>query len=406
MQQIIVEKPYRFIPPHRGDWIPTLIQRFHVVDWYLKRFEGITSYEVRHGDRLRESLRQRRGIILAPNHCRYADPIAMGWVAREVDVFIYSMASWHLFNQSRLQTFAIGLCGGFSVYREGVDRQSLETAVGIITEAKRPLVVFPEGTVFRSNDLLQPLMDGVAFLARAAARRRIKHGLGDVVIHPVAIKYLFRGNLEESIEPILSSLEQRLAWNRLGKSEHLLDRIARIDEAQLALKEIQYLGRAQCGTMSHRRTRMVEHLLIPLEIQWLGKPQESDLLPRVKQLRSAIVPCLFEAKFAHERRMQLWSQLADIYLAQQIASPVSDYLNVPTDTRVLETVERIEEDMTDRTTLQRPLHAVLEVGEAIDVDGSKPAKGETDPLMIQIASSLGQMLARLSTEAKPIIKPS
>ena len=56
MQKIIIEKPYRFIPPHRGNWWPNFIQRFRLIDRYLQRNQGIESYEVRHADRLRASL--------------------------------------------------------------------------------------------------------------------------------------------------------------------------------------------------------------------------------------------------------------------------------------------------------------------------------------------------------------
>ncbi len=60
--------------------------------------------------------------------------------------------------------------GAFSIYREGVDRQSIDLAVEILATGERPLVIFPEGAVFRTNDRLQPLLDGVAFLARTLPR--------------------------------------------------------------------------------------------------------------------------------------------------------------------------------------------------------------------------------------------
>ena len=64
--------------------------------------------------------------------------------------------------------------GAFSVYREGVDRQAINTAVDILVEGKRPLVIFAEGAISRHNDELMPLMDGTAFIARTAAKRREK----------------------------------------------------------------------------------------------------------------------------------------------------------------------------------------------------------------------------------------
>ena len=37
--------------------------------------------------------------------------------------------------------------GGFSVYREGMDRESLKCAVRVLSEGRSPLVIFPEGIV-------------------------------------------------------------------------------------------------------------------------------------------------------------------------------------------------------------------------------------------------------------------
>ncbi len=189
MQNIIIEKPYDFIPPHRGNWWPSFIQTFHLIDIYLRRGQGVESYEVRHAERLQTSLAAGHGIMLTPNHCRPADPIAMGWLAREVKTHVFAMASWHLFHQDRFTSWAIHKMGGFSVYREGIDRRAIETAIDILSAAERPLILFPEGAVTRTNDKLSALLDGVAFIARSAARKRQKKSRdGRVVIHPVALK--------------------------------------------------------------------------------------------------------------------------------------------------------------------------------------------------------------------------
>src|ERR1700681_3372700 len=49
------------------------------------------------------------------------------------------------FMQGRLQRWLLCRAGGFSVFREGLDREALKTASQILVEARRPLVVFPEG---------------------------------------------------------------------------------------------------------------------------------------------------------------------------------------------------------------------------------------------------------------------
>ena len=209
---VIVEKPYRFVPPARNELWPAFIQRFRLVDFYLRHKEGVVSYECRNVDRVKESIDAGHGILIAPNHCRYADPLVLGWLSREMGRHVYAMASWHLFNKGFIDRFSIPKMGGFSIFREGPDRQSLETAIETMVVGRRPLVVFAEGTTNRTNDHLQPLLDGVTFMARTAAKRREKIGGGSVVIHPVGIKYVFKGDIESWANQVLSDLEQRLSW--------------------------------------------------------------------------------------------------------------------------------------------------------------------------------------------------
>lgn len=403
MQDIIIEKPYRFIPPHRGRWFPSLMLKTGIIPWYLKRYEGVVSCRLEGVDYFRESQRRGYGVLLAPNHCRYADPVVLSYLACEADVLMYAMASWHLFHQNRFTAWAIRTMGAFSVYREGMDRQALDMAVDVLSTNERPLVVFPEGAVFRTNDVLQPLLDGVGFMARSAAKRRAKEGNDKpVVIHPVAIKYVFQGDLEKAVSKTLDNLERRLTWTSL-KREPILKRIHRVTMAMLSLKEIEYLGSPQSGTIVERQQRLVDHLLDPLELEWLGKSADGPIIPRIKALRMKIVPELTTGELQHAERDRRWLHLEKIYLSQQVASYPADYLTPPTtDTRILETVERLEEDLTDRANVHGPLEVVLRVGPAIEVPADRPPRGEEDPIMRSLRDELQRMLNELSTESRQV----
>ncbi|MEM8732654.1 MAG: 1-acyl-sn-glycerol-3-phosphate acyltransferase [Planctomycetota bacterium] len=400
MQDIIVEKPYAFIEPHRGNWVPSTIQRLRLVDHYLNYFEGVVSHEVRHIERLEESLRAGHGIILAPNHCRYADPLAMGWIARQAGVHVYAMASWHLFHQGRLQAFAIRMCGGFSVYREGLDRTSLDTAIEVVANAERPLVIFPEGTVFRNNDQISPLLDGVSFLARSAARKRKKADAGRVVIHPVGIKYLYGGDAAAAAEPVITRLEKQLTWSRTIPATDLVRRVNRLSEGLFALREIQFRGAPTDGPLSRRKQELVEAILGPIEEQILGQPQSGDVVPRIKTLRTKLMPDLLASQGTH-RRDEIWSWLEDIYAAQIVTAYPEAPLQSPTEMQLLETVERLDEDVNDHSQIHRPLHAILEIGEPIEASPDKPPRGEVDPIMGCLQTGIQSMLDRLKTESPP-----
>ncbi len=400
---VVVDKPYCFVPPHRGNGWPSFIQTFRLTDWYLRRHDGVVSHECRHLDRLQQSLAAGDSILLAPNHCRYADPLVLGWPAREAGTHVYAIASWHLFAKSWFDSFSIQKMGGFSLFREGTDRQSLETAIDILTTAERPLILFPEGTTNRTNDVLQPLLDGVAFIARTAAKRRAKANGGSVVVHPVGIKYLFKGDIQTWGNAAVTKLEQRLGW-RARTATPLLVRIESLAEALLATRETLYLGRAQTGLLADRRNRLISQLLEYAEARFSLAPDTTlGPLGRVRRLRTAVSPLIVQAE-NQSTKDELCHLLDGIELAQQLYSYPDRYLlNSPvTDTQVLETIERMQDDFMGKPDNPSPLHAVIEIGEPFTVSTDRPPRGEPDPLMVSIESSLREMIERLALEANQI----
>jgi hypothetical protein len=68
--------------------------------------------------------------------------------------------------------------------------------------------------------------------------------------------------------------------------------------------------------------------------------------------------------------------------------------------RLLETLERFEEDLTDEARVHGKLHAVIDVGEAIEVDTRRDRKAEVDPLMARIEQDLQAGLDRLAAECE------
>ena len=399
MQQIVFEKPYKFIPPHRGRWWATLIRDLNLHGIWLRRAEGVESYELRGQQHLIESLQAGHGILLAPNHCRVSDPLVMGWLAREVRCLVYAMASWHLFAQRGFMSWAIHKMGAFSVYREGIDRQAINVAIEILESAQRPLIIFPEGAVSRTNDRLQALLDGVAFIARTAAKRRAKKVKdGKVLVHCVAIKYLFEGDFDATADPVLSEIEQRLSW-RPKRDLPTDQRIAQVGLALFGLKELEYFGQTFPGALAERMQRLIDRLLSPLEQEWLGEVSGAAVIPRVKALRMKIMPDMVHGRIDDVERERRWRQLADIYLAQQISNYPPDYLDHLSVDRLMETIERFEEDLTDKARVHGQLKAVLEVGPAIEVSPRRDRRAAVDPLIVKIEKELQSMLDRLSLES-------
>lgn len=399
MQNIVLEKPYRFVPPcHSRIW-PKLLRPF--LPGYLNRAHGVTSVQLLGVEHLRASMQAGHGIMLTPNHARPCDPMVLGHLATALDTSFHIVASRHLFEQSRLQTFLLRRAGAFSIYREGMDREALKCSIQILTEARHPLVLFPEGVISRTNERLNHLMDGTVFIARNAAKQRAAlQPPGTVVIHPVAMRYFFEGNIATALAPVLERIERRLSW-RPQSDKSLQDRIYKVGDALLTLKEIEYFDAPQTGELHARLTALIDHLLVPLELEWLKSKRDKDVVGRVKNLRAAILPEMIAGEITETERRRRWQQLADIYLAQQLNFYPPDYFTPePTPEKLLETVERFEEDLTDQVTIHRPIRAVIAVGDAIPVPPTRERGIETDPIMQTIRDSLTTMITRLGANRR------
>ena len=389
MQGIVVDQPYSFVAPYRGNILPHLVGRLLITRLIRNRY-GVVSSEVHGAEKIRAAIDAGHGILITPNHPRPCDPMALYPLVRATRSLFFAMASWHIFMEGRLQRAVIRLMGAFSIYREGMDRTSLQCAIEILEQAQRPLVIFPEGAVSRTNDLLNPLMEGISTIARGAARKRAAGDGGKVIIFPLAIRYHFEGDLTETLEPVLEEIEQRLSWAP-QRNMDLLTRIRKIGGALLSLKEIEHLGGTQSGDLWERTDKLIDHLLHPLEKEWLDGHQDGSVVKRSKNLRAVILKGMVSGDIDDDERDRRWQQFAALYLAQQLSLYPRGYLSsdAPAE-RFLETVERFEEDLTDFARPHPPQHVTLHVCDGIEVPTEK-ARGD-DPLMGQVEASLREAL--------------
>jgi 1-acyl-sn-glycerol-3-phosphate acyltransferase len=288
MQNIVIDKPYQFVPPHRGRFWPAVFRPG--IRPYLSKVWGVNGVEFTGVDRLRAAVSERASIVLVPNHCRPSDPMIVNLLGFEAGSPSYTMASWHLFMGDRLTAWILRRIGAFSVYREGLDRAALKAAIELLAEAKRPLVIFSEGIITRANDRLAAFQDGPAFIARSAAKQRAKvEPQARTLLVPVALRYRFLGQLEESAKPVLDRIEARLTWEP-RRELPLIERLQRVGNAILGLKELELVGEVRPGWITDRLARLIDDILMPLEAEWKIKRREADVPGRVRTLRAAILP--------------------------------------------------------------------------------------------------------------------
>jgi 1-acyl-sn-glycerol-3-phosphate acyltransferase len=403
MQNLIVPQPYEFVPPRFNPLIYGTLKP--LLPLLLRKAYGVTSISYSGQEKLRQSLQAGHGILLAPNHSRPADPFVIAELGNACRRPVNIMSTWHIFMENRLQRYMLQRVGIFSVHRESVDRKALRCAEDILVAARHPLVMFPEAIVSRTNDHMNAFLRGSALVSRRAALRRRAVNDGQVVIHPIFIRYTFGGDVEARTSPVLAEVETRLGWQP-QKHVPLRERILKSGQALLASKEIEYLGSAGSGPLSERVRQLKEVVLQPVERKWISKIRHPDTMARVKAVRMRIFPRLLENSLAQAERDELWRDIADLYFVQQLHCYPENYLATPDNERLLEIVEHYEEDLTDKVRPHFPLHAEVHVGDALPVPAERNIYPHGDPLMASLRARMEGLMAasrkaRVAPEEKP-----
>jgi 1-acyl-sn-glycerol-3-phosphate acyltransferase len=358
-------KPYEFIPPYRGTFWYMLSRGY--VNRVLRKESGVVRSHFVGVSHFADSLQRKAGILLTPNHCRAADPLAVGLMAGECKQPLYYLASAHLFRQSRLRTWLLRRLGSFSIWREGPDREAIKESAQIVATAERPLVLFPEGTWFRRNDEVMPLQDGLSLIARQAA----KHSTRPLVLHPVGITYWALTDPTLAVEARLTALEKRLGWG--PQSHDVVARIERLGSALLAVREIEWFGKAREGSIDERLAGLVSAIVERSERLHLGRTHEGWALERIRRVRQHLTRKLLEKPDPAIR-----AELDVLLLAENLHAHSLAYLTAhPTHERLIETVQRIEETLLDTEPAPLvPLGVCVRVGPGIDLRSAAPSMAQ------------------------------
>ena len=104
----------------------------------MRRVYGTTKVEIVGADKLRASIAAGHGILLTPNHCREEDPFVLSMLAGEGSPSVLRRRYTICFRGNKLQAFLLRRAGAFSIYREGMDKQAVQTSIEILETAERP----------------------------------------------------------------------------------------------------------------------------------------------------------------------------------------------------------------------------------------------------------------------------
>jgi len=352
--------------------------------------QRLLEVEVRGAENLSGVLAEDCGVLITPNHCSHADCYAIHGAADQLGCCFQFMIAWQVFQRgNRLRRLALRQHGCFSVDREGTDMRAFRQAVEILQSSRHPLVVFPEGEVYHINDRLTPFRDGPAAMALLAARK----GKRPVVCVPCAMKYHYLQDPTPELLRLMDQLEQAVLWRPRGDLS-LPERIYRLAEGLLALKELEFLGHTGEGPVPERIAALIDSVLRRLDARHGVDTSGSTVPERVKALRHQAIEKMEKLAEDDPQYRQCGEDLDDLFLVVQAFSYPGNYVSEePSVERIAETLDKFEEDVLGVTTatIRGIRRATVTFGEPIAVEagrGKKTAPGDLTRLLEQHVQSL------------------
>lgn len=312
---------------------------------------------------MRAAIAAGKGVLITPNHSGHADALIMYQAADRIGTTLYFMTAWQVLGLSpAVKSLMFRQHGCFSVDREGTDLRAFKEAVDILQNRPQPLVIFPEGEVYHLNQRITPFREGPATIALSAGHR----GNRDVVCIPCGIRYEYVDDPTSELLKLMSRLEEALFWRPIP-GVPLEQRIYRVASAMLSLKEMEYLGRFQEGTIPQRVEHLSHSILERIERQHGLDPVGKIIPERVKACRQKNIAMLADNVPAADRAAAELN-LEDLYLVTQLFSYPGDYVaEQPNLYRMAETLDKFEEDILRQqtATIRGTRRATVTFGEAV-----------------------------------------
>jgi hypothetical protein len=393
------QKPYVFRPPkYSRFWGPALrcIARLA-----LKNHLNIRDIRVHGMERVAELARRGDSLLIAPSHADHADPSVLVVTSAKHGLSFRYMAAREGFERHPVTAFVLQHLGAFSVDREGADISAIKTAMQILQDGRAPLVIFPEGEIYHHHEQLGLLNEGVAtILLRSLGRMDSARACWLV---PTGMRYVYDESAVATFSARLDRLEDRIGWKPRPELP-VVDRIYRLGSGLLALKEEEYLGCTNPGSLVDRITGLRDKLIERVE-QRHGLDGAGKLIPeRVKAIRGRIRKRLLDEKTPPDEALMrgLQDDLDTVFAVLQLFSYPGRYVKEqPTHHRIAETLLKLEEDVLGKGSYPTPRDAIVRFGEPVDVraflqERSLDVKTGVEPLTQFMAEAIQRELKQFN----------
>lgn len=389
------QTPPRYWEPKMTPWIVKLWRP--LINRELRRGQKITHIDVQGIEHAQAALRDNCGVMVTPNHSFHYDSYVMIETAHRVGQPFHFLSAWQVFAMSKpFEQQVLQWHGCFSINREAADLKAFKQAVDIVANSPQPLVVFPEGDIYHSNDRVTPFRDGAAAIAMSAAKKSDRK----VVCIPAALKCFYVKDPSAELTQVMTRLEERMNWR--PRTDWSLDkRILSYADGLLTVKEVEYIGKQQNGTIPERIQGLANHVLAKHE-QAYGVTSNGGIVPeRVKEVRRAVIKRLEEPEIKEEVRRPLIDAMDDLFFVVQLFSYPGNYLSEkPTLERTAETLDKFEEDVLqqDFPGIRGERHAVVRFGPPIEIPKERSARDAVQQLTDQLEKSVQKLLDEINSE--------
>jgi 1-acyl-sn-glycerol-3-phosphate acyltransferase len=340
-----------------------------------------------------------QGVLIAPNHSFHYDSYVLLEAADRIGTPVHIMTAWQVFAMSSwFERWSMQKHGCFSIDRESNDLQAFRQAVRLLQDSPHPLVIFPEGEIYHTNDWVNPFREGAAAIALTAARKASR----PIVCVPCAMKCFYVKDPTPQLLQLMDRLERRLLWRpRHGLA--LPDRVYRLAEGILSLKEQEYLGRARRGPLRKRCDHLADVILSRQERFYGLTPRGTDTTERVRELRRTVIERSARPGLDVNELAQIHSDLEDLFFVVQLFSYPGNYLREEmTVERLAETLDKLEEDVLRRPYpgVRGARRVVVRFGTPLPVVTERAKRNAIPALTRALQDSVQRLLDEINAESR------
>ncbi len=362
-------------------------------------------------------LRERRGkrCLLMPSHSGGFEPYVILDLLRRIDTDCYYLAAMEAFQRHPIIGWFLQRAGAYSIIRGTADRHSFQMTRKILREAKRWLVVFPEGQTVWQNDTVMPFQEGVTQLA-FKAYEDIATQSPEASLHcvPMAIKYGYLQDMSREIEESLSRLESQLLAPGTSVATTTVRRLRVLSEAVLAANEHKHgVTPDQADDLDDRIQRMKEVIVREIEDQLDLTPRANqDLLDRIRACFTAVDTIVnsptealaYAEKLQQEHRQTARELYDDLWRVLQFVAIYEGYVReLTTVERLMDVLGLLEMEVFGERRMWGPRRAIVTLGREIDLhdrfDSYNSRKRETiREVSLELETSVRDMLGQLALQ--------